>query len=144
MGVKDDFFSRSTFSVGNGQQVRFWEDTWLGDAPLASQYPSLYNIVRRKNALVAEVLTNRPLNLEFRRSLTGNKWDAWIDLVQRLMFISLSDEKDALVWRLTTSGSFSVKSMYADYMNGHTIFLRKYIWKLKIPLKVRIFMWFSS
>jgi hypothetical protein len=142
MGVKDDFFSRSTFSVGNGQQVRFWEDTWLGDAPLASQYPSLYNIVRRKNALVAEVLTNRPLNLEFRRSLTGNKWAAWIDLVQRLMSISLSDEKDALVWRLTTSGSFSVKSMYADYMNGHTIFLRKYIWKLKIPLKVRIFMWF--
>jgi hypothetical protein len=58
------------------------------------------------------------------------------------MFISLSDENDAFMWRLTTFGSFLVKSMYPDYMNGHTIFLRKYIWKLEIPLKVHIFMWF--
>jgi hypothetical protein len=27
-------------------------------------------------------------------------------------------------------------------MNGHTIFLRKYIWKLKVPLEIKIFMWF--
>jgi hypothetical protein len=46
------------------------------------------------------------------------------------------------VWKLTTSGSFTVKLMYADLMNGHTVFLRKYIWKLKVPLKVKIFMWF--
>jgi hypothetical protein len=142
MRVKDDFFSRGSFTIGNGQQVRFWEDIWLGDAPLASQYPSLYNIVRRKNVLVADVLSNTPLNIEFRRTLTGNKWDAWIALVQRLILVTLSEEKDIFVWKLTTSGSFTVKSMYEDYMNGHTIYLRKYIWKLKIPLKVKIFMWF--
>jgi hypothetical protein len=89
MGVKDDFFSRGSFTIGNGQQVRFWEDIWLGDAPLASQYPSLYNIVRRKNVLVADVLSNTPLNIEFRRTLTGNKWDAWIALVQRLILVTL-------------------------------------------------------
>ena len=27
-------------------------------------------------------------------------------------------------------------------MNGHTPFLRKYLWKLKVPLKIKIFMWF--
>ena len=32
--------------------------------------------------------------------------------------------------------------MYADFMNGHMAFLRKYIWKLKIPLTIKIFMWF--
>jgi hypothetical protein len=96
MGVKDEFFSRGSFWVGNGQQVRFWEDTWLGDAPLASQYPSLYNIVRRKNVLVSDVLINTPLNLEFRRALIENKWAVWITLVQRLMHISLSDQKDIL------------------------------------------------
>jgi hypothetical protein len=32
--------------------------------------------------------------------------------------------------------------MYVDMMNGHTVFLRKYIWKLKVPLKIKIFMWF--
>jgi hypothetical protein len=27
-------------------------------------------------------------------------------------------------------------------MNDHTIFLCRYIWKMKVPLKIRIFMWF--
>jgi hypothetical protein len=112
MGVKDDFFSRGSFTIGNGQQVRFWEDTWLGDSPLASQYPLLYNIVRRKNVLVADVLSNTPLNIEFRRTLTGNKWEAWIALVQRLILVTLSEEKDIFVWKLTMSGLFTVKSMY--------------------------------
>jgi hypothetical protein len=39
MRVKEDFFSRGTFKVGNGENTRFWEDTWLGDKPLAQQYP---------------------------------------------------------------------------------------------------------
>jgi hypothetical protein len=32
--------------------------------------------------------------------------------------------------------------MYVDIMNGHTVFLKKYIWKMKVPLKIKIFMWF--
>jgi hypothetical protein len=26
-------------------------------------------------------------------------------------------------------------------MNGHTVFLKKYLWKIKVPLKIQIFMW---
>jgi hypothetical protein len=51
MGVKDEFLVEG-FSVGNVLKTRFWEDTWLGDTPLVKLYPSLYNIVRRKNVLV--------------------------------------------------------------------------------------------
>jgi hypothetical protein len=29
-------------------------------------------------------------------------------------------------------------------MNGHTPFLLKYLWKLKISLKITIFMWFLN
>ena len=142
LAVKQDFFSRGSFIVGNGQGTRFWEDTWLGDRPLANQFPSLFNIVRNKNVLVAEVLTNAPpVNLEFRRSLVGSKWTAWLQLVQKLMTASLTPNDDSFRWRLTSSGIFSVKSLYADYLNGHTPFLRKYIWKLKVPLKIRNFMW---
>jgi hypothetical protein len=45
---------------------------------LAQQYPSLYDIdiVRRANALVADVLTGNPINIEFRRTLSTNKWKA--------------------------------------------------------------------
>jgi hypothetical protein len=60
------------------------------------------------------------------------------------MEIELSDEKDSFRWNLTESGLFSVKSLYTDIMHGHTKFLSKYLWKLKVPLKIRIFMWFLN
>jgi hypothetical protein len=60
------------------------------------------------------------------------------------MTINLANGQDKFVWNLTTSGGFSVKSMYEDLMNDHTPYLRKYLWKLKIPLKIKIFMWFLS
>jgi hypothetical protein len=63
MRVKDVFFKRGFFEIGNGSTVRFWEDVWLGDTSLAEPYPSLYNIVQRKNVLVANVLANTPLNM---------------------------------------------------------------------------------
>jgi hypothetical protein len=45
MKVKDLFFNLGSFVLGNGEQIRFWEDVWLGDQPLMRQYPSLYHIV---------------------------------------------------------------------------------------------------
>jgi hypothetical protein len=35
MKVKEEFFSRGSFILLNGESVRFWEDTWLGDRPLS-------------------------------------------------------------------------------------------------------------
>ena len=106
MSVKDEFFARGSFIVGNGQETRFWEDTWLGDTPLRVQYPSLYNIVRRKNVSVAAVLSNAPpINLEFRRHLTGINWTLWLQLVQSLMRVGLTNEQDAFRWKLTMSAN---------------------------------------
>ena len=135
MAIKDNFFTHGSFVLGNGHDTRFWEDIWLGDMPLAIQYPSLFNIARHKNVLVADVLLHRPLNIEFRRSLTGNRWTSWLNLVERLMRVSLTDSPDVFNWNSNPSGIFSVKSLYANYLNGHTPFLRKYLWKLTVPLK---------
>ena len=48
MSVKDDFFKRGKFELGAGTNISFWDDVWLGDAPLSQQYPSLYNIAKKK------------------------------------------------------------------------------------------------
>jgi hypothetical protein len=45
------------------------------------KYPSLYNIVRKKHALVAQMLSTTPLNVSFRRVLVGENWDQWLNLV---------------------------------------------------------------
>ena len=73
MRIKAAFFNRTRCIVGNGNNTRFWEDTWLGDTPLATQYRSLYLIVQRREALVATVLQSIPLNIQFRRVLVGDR-----------------------------------------------------------------------
>jgi hypothetical protein len=78
----------------------------------------------------------------FRQALTGIRGSRWLHLVRRLMDVNLTTQQDVFVWKLTTSGLFTVKSLYLDFMNDHTKFLRKYIWKIEVPLKIRIFMWF--
>jgi hypothetical protein len=125
MMVKDEFFTRGYFKVGDGRSIRFWEDVWLGDSSLTNQCPSLYNIAQRENVLVAKVLQHTPLNMAFRRNLHGHTWARWIHLCTRLMLVQLNENTDAFVWKLNDNGLFSVKSMYLDMMNGHTRFLRK-------------------
>jgi hypothetical protein len=100
--------------------------------------------VNHKNVTVANTIKEDGLNISFRRNLAGDRWQAWLDLVERLMEIHLTDEKDTFTWKLTESGQFSVKSLYAELLNGNTKFLRKYLWKIKVPLKIKIFMWFLN
>ena len=103
-----------------------------GDAP-AIQYPFLYNIVQRRNAYVATVLQYNPLNVQFRRTLAGNRWKAWLHLVRRLMDVHLSQQPDQLRWKLTKNGEFSVKSMYMDVINSNSIPSSKHVWKVNFP-----------
>ena len=91
--------------------------------PLKDQYPILYNIVQHKEVSVHHVLQDAPpMNMSFRRALTGNKWEMWSHLVLRLLDITLTDVPDSFHWKLTNNGVFTVKSMYEDLMNGHTRF----------------------
>jgi hypothetical protein len=50
MNIKNDHLSIGRFHLQDGKEIRFWEDTWLGNTSLRVQYPNLFNIVRRKNA----------------------------------------------------------------------------------------------
>jgi hypothetical protein len=43
------------------------------------------------------------------------------------MEVQLNNEQDKFKWHLTTSGIFSVKSYYAEFMNGHTQFLKLFM-----------------
>jgi hypothetical protein len=71
MEVKDLVLQRGRFRVQDGSQTRFWEDLWLGKDPLMVIKPNLYNIVRKKNVSVAQVLSTTPLNVSFRCALVG-------------------------------------------------------------------------
>ena len=69
--MKDQFLSLGYFKVNNGSQTRFWEDVWLGNQPLKLKFPSLFNIVRRKQDTAVVVLNSTSLNVSFRRTPRG-------------------------------------------------------------------------
>ena len=104
MKVKDQFIDLSTFQVHNGLQTRFWEDKWLGNFTLKEQYPSLFNIARKKLSSVAHVLSTSPLNISFRRALVGDKLIKWNELVARVAYVQLDGHHDKAILSLTKHG----------------------------------------
>jgi hypothetical protein len=127
MRAKEEFFNKGSYVVGNGLNTHFWEYTRLGGMPLSQQYQSLNNVVQGKGVYVASVVSKAPLNIGFRQTLADERWTSWLHLVQRSILINLTDDSDTFKWKLTASGSVWAKSMYADFMNMHTRFFRKYI-----------------
>jgi len=57
------------------------------------KFPELYRIARKKNQTMADVVSTRPLNISFRRSLVGGKLRMWIELVSLVLNVGLGEEK---------------------------------------------------
>jgi hypothetical protein len=74
--------------------------------------PSLYNIVRKKNVSVAQVLSTTPLNVSFRGVLVGDNWAKWLQLVGSILNVCPGEQTNTFFW--TRLKSFSVKAMYND------------------------------
>jgi hypothetical protein len=142
MKVKGEFLSLGKFELGDGSQVRFWEDVWIRPRPLKSLFPALYNIVRKKGASVRTVMYTTPLNVAFRRSLIGVNLQAWHDVVALVAHVQLTNQRDRFVWGLHHNGSFLVKSMYRSLLGTEAIPYNSLIYKLKLPLKIEVFLWY--
>ena len=81
--------------------------------------------------------------MTFRHSLLGQRLVLWNMLLQRLSTIQLSDEPDEFRWNLQESGKFTVDSMYRALVRPNIpVDNNKKIWKMKTPLKTKIFAWY--
>ena len=111
---------------------------WLENTTLQEQYPALYRIVRDKNDTLAHVLSSSPPNVSFRRDLIGLRLASWQHLLSRLDSVNLTQGRDVFRWNLTTSGSYTVDSMYRALSHSEApLNNNKLIWKSKMPLKIR-------
>jgi hypothetical protein len=63
----------------------------LDNQKLKDRYSCQYNIVRRKDDTVANVLSTVLLKVSFRRALRGSVLNKWLELVRKIIDVNLKD-----------------------------------------------------
>jgi hypothetical protein len=142
------------WSVGNGSQIRIWEDRWIPT-------PSTYKITSpRPTSLV--------MHVNYVSDLIDTHSKSWrIELLDTLFFahdvhviksipISSRLPRDKQIWAGTTSGIYTVKSGYqllcselssssvgesSNPNRGNQLW--RELWSLPVAAKIRIFIWLA-
>ncbi|CAN6285209.1 unnamed protein product [Urochloa humidicola] len=144
--VKHLFKWGAIHKVKNGSKTFFWEDVWIGDSLLKLQFPSLFCICEDSKVLVQDCFFDDSWSINFRRTLTEQEGACWEQLLQLLQEIHLEEDVDDDVsWALDSSKSFTTKSLYRFLtFRGVCLAQGENIWKIKLPLKIKIFLWQMS
>nr|KYP39960.1 Putative ribonuclease H protein At1g65750 family [Cajanus cajan] len=130
--------------IGNGSSINIWKDSWLRNSHspyVTSTAPQGYE------SLTVHDLIDRTLHKwdSHRVQTLFNHQDA-----QSILSIPLLNPSrpDSLTWRLTTNGSYSVRTAYHHLMehviSNNTLRVQgdwMKLWSLKIPHSTRIFLW---
>jgi hypothetical protein len=61
--------------------------------------------------------------------------------VHELLQAQLTTDVDQVKWALEPGGKFFVSSLYRKINQGPSLPQEKLIWKAKLPLKIKIFLW---
>ncbi|KAK2391015.1 hypothetical protein QL285_064512 [Trifolium repens] len=140
--------------LGNGKDIGFWKEKWIGTDTLKNLYPDLYLKSSLQNGSVSMM-----------GSLDHNAWVwrfDWIDtlsdsevaLEQELLnllhpFQPRPDVEDRYRWISSSAGIFSVKCAYIELLNRSAmanlddsmVYSLDLMWKNNVPSKISIFGW---
>jgi hypothetical protein len=133
------------WKLGNGDNIRFWEGTWIDNSSLAIQFWEVYCIVNEHNKSIPELWDEVYLKCSFKRCVDRRVYQMWEEVVSIASTIEFSADDDALVWQLQSSGLYSSHSLYRVInFRGIISVYTPSVWKLIIPPRVQIFLWLSK
>lgn len=130
-------------SIESGNISRVWKDSVNGLIPFQVQYPQLFDICNNQDWTVSR-LSNVDVSTFFRRRLTSDLLGQWDAMRKIVADIHLTDENDRVYWGLTDNGRYTTKSMYKWLEKPLSGCHYRWIWKAKIPLKIKKFLWQMS
>lgn len=103
-------------------------------------FPNLVAINQEIGFTVREMYERR-WHLNFRRWLDPILQMELNALHDRLWGVALNEEPDRPKWKWTKSGIYFVKSLYENLAWGGKDRSFRHLWKAKIPLKIRVWLW---
>jgi hypothetical protein len=138
--VKDCYLAGRNIKIGDGFDTDFWRDPWCGPVALREKFSCLYEICNEQKGSLAG-LAAKGWRLTFRRWLDEHAQMQLRQMRDILTSCALGADKDRPMWIWGNKKTFSVKTMY-DYLCRTEVENRnRKIWKAKMPLKIKIFMW---
>ncbi|XP_062075930.1 uncharacterized protein LOC133780066 [Humulus lupulus] len=141
------------FKVGKGDRIQFWEDVWLGDDSLKSQFPDLFLVSMAKNCVIKDlaVLDGEGSvgaigwKFRFRKNLFDREVSIFALLLHMLQVVALlsilEDRRNSIP---DTSGVFNCKSAFHFLTYAHLgpeLDWAKNLWRSFAPYKVKLFGW---
>ncbi|XP_022041625.1 uncharacterized protein LOC110944221 [Helianthus annuus] len=144
-GKKIHYFFKGI--VGNGSNIRFWIDHWVGDGPLMDLWPSLFSLETDKSCRVND-------RISVSGGLISVKWD-WLRQPSSLGEVAelqgcsvlleglhMSDSRDKWRWTPCASGIYSTQSFKALSIDPE---LPRCFFSVKgsrwVPTKCNILVW---
>ena len=139
MQVKEIYMAGRGIKLRDGSIIRFWKDACLDGDSLMNLFPELYDICQEMDITFKQA-AHKNFDI-FRRRLSPGMIEHWNYIVNSAHNINLSVDSDVIFWKWTKSGMFTTKSVY-EYLERDSFGPNyKWIWKAKIPLKIKIFLW---
>lgn len=104
--------------VATGERIRFWVDTWVGEAPLASQILSLFHCAGDGSVVVRDCFFKNGDQVVwgpmFRRNFDEGEIEDFAALLSVLYSAFIADlSKDKIVRIRRIDDSFSVASFFS-------------------------------
>jgi hypothetical protein len=100
----------------------------------------LYQLFFQKGFAVKNLKQQGWNRIQFKRTLFGETLQQWEELKEMVDRVQLTEGRDKVKWKIGTSGQFRMKDLYLQ-LRAEGSFPQKFLWKTKILMKVRIFLW---
>jgi len=139
------------WKLGSGDQILFWEDSWVGDGSvLREKYPDLYQVSSQKLQTVASMGIFGENGWEWKFSWRRHLFDS--ELGEATAFIDqtsaispVADLKDDWVWGAQPTEMFSTNSAYNCLRSEQPLHQPnsgfRQLWEIKIPPAALSFAW---
>jgi hypothetical protein len=136
------FFNSITIQLVDGKNTPFWEARWLQGSTPKELAPNLYDLARFKYRNVHTELSNLNWIRNLMEISSEVELEEFTMLFMALSSIFLTEEKDEITWKWTSSGKFSVASAYNCQLHGAmSSFPAPAIWKATVEPRSKFFSW---
>jgi hypothetical protein len=96
--------------------------------------------LNEKNKTIADLWDGQTLRCSFRRNVSTKLYNSWLEVLELVSTISLSEEEDEMVWMFSSKGVYSSQSLYKIInFRGIKLVHVPALWHIKIPPRLHFF-----